>query len=166
MEINDIEILIKKFYEAQTTLEEEKLLQKYFAETRENIENFAAEKYLFANLNLSDDIEIPSDLTDKIIAKIDNANKNAASRKYPSIINLRIISAAACIALLIAITTIVLSDNEEPKFIANVNTNETEILEMLEHSFTKISGVVDDAVALLDITNEQVCEINEELNNL
>ncbi|MDR3227354.1 MAG: hypothetical protein LBT56_06750, partial [Prevotellaceae bacterium] len=102
----------------------------------------------------------------KITVKINNESKNAASRKYPSIINLRIISAAACIALLITISTIILPDNEEPKFIANVNTNETEVLQMLENSFTKISGVVDDAVALLDITSEQVCEIDEELNNL
>ncbi|MDR3226874.1 MAG: hypothetical protein LBT56_04295, partial [Prevotellaceae bacterium] len=70
MDIKEIEILIKKFYEAQTTLEEEKLLQKYFAENHENIENFAAEKYLFANLNLSEDIEIPSNLNEKITAKI------------------------------------------------------------------------------------------------
>ncbi|MDR1554187.1 MAG: hypothetical protein LBS69_12135 [Prevotellaceae bacterium] len=164
MDINEIKILLLKFYEGATTLEEETLLQKYFAENDADIEKFAAEKYLFANINLADDIEIPADLTEKISAKIDAETKRI--RKYKPTIKLRIISAAACIILLIAITSTFINNNEEPKFIANVNINETEMLEILEHSFSKISNVVDDAVILLDITDEQVCEINEVLNNL
>ncbi|MDR2651983.1 MAG: hypothetical protein LBC68_06665 [Prevotellaceae bacterium] len=166
MDINEIKILLQKFYEGETTLEEEKLLQKYFAENDNNIETFATEKYLFANLNLANDMEVPADLTEKINAKIDAEAKLTRIRKYPKTIILRMISAAACIVLLIAITATLINNNEEPKFIANVNINETEMLEILEYSFSKISNVVDDAVVLLDITDEQVCEINEVLNNL
>ncbi|MDR1983569.1 MAG: hypothetical protein LBQ28_01920 [Prevotellaceae bacterium] len=161
-----IKTLLQKFYDGNTSIEEEKLLQKYFAENDENTEDFAADKHLFANINLASDIATPADLTEKINAKIDYANKNTRSHKYLHLINLRIISAVACIALLISITAIVLLNSEKPKFIANINTNEAEIIEMLEHSFAKISNVVDDAVAMLDVADEQVCEINEVLNNL
>jgi hypothetical protein len=164
MDTNEIKILIDKFYEGETTLEEEKLLQKYFAENGNNTESFAAEKYLFANINYADNVEIISDLTQKIIAKIDDADKKQ-TRKFLPAISLRLISAAACIIILIAVIATV-SNIEEPKFVANINTNEAEILEMLEDSFSKISTVVDDAVAMLDITGEQVCELNEELSNL
>ncbi|MDR2293359.1 MAG: hypothetical protein LBE11_07805 [Prevotellaceae bacterium] len=166
MDIIEIKKLLQKFYEGETTLEEEKHLQKYFAENNENIENFAAEKYLFANLNLADNIEIPSDLIEKINAKTDTEIKNMRMHNYLSSIKLRLISAAACIILLISVMLTIINGKNEPKFIANVDTNETEMLEILDRSFSRISNVVDDAVVLLDITDEQVCEINEVLNNL
>ncbi|MDR1198878.1 MAG: hypothetical protein LBK94_07720 [Prevotellaceae bacterium] len=165
MNITEINSLLKKFYEGETALEEEKLLQEYFARNNENIENHKAEKYLFANLNLAENIEVPVDLTEKISAKIDAEIKNI--RKYRPAIKLRMTGIAASIALLISITAAVINSNsEQPKFIANVNINETEMMEMLEHSFSKISNVVDDAIVLLDVTGEQVCEINEVLNSL
>jgi hypothetical protein len=165
MNITEINTLLKKFYEGETTLKEEKMLHKYFAENNENIENFAAEKYLFANINLAADMEIPADLTEKISAKINAEAKSI--RKYQPSIKLRMLSIAACIALLISITvTIINSNSGQPKFIANVNINETEMMEILEHSFSEISNMVDDATVLLDVTGEQVCEINEVLNNL
>ncbi|MDR2127221.1 MAG: hypothetical protein LBP63_10385 [Prevotellaceae bacterium] len=166
MNISEIKTLLQKFYGGETNLEEEKRLQKYFAENNDNIENFAAEKYLFANLNLADTVEIPADLIAKISAKIDSEPKNTHLSKYLAATKLRIISIAACIALFISITATIISSGDEPKFIANVNVNETEMLEILAQSFSKISNVVDDAVVLLDITDEQVCEINEVLNNL
>jgi hypothetical protein len=166
MDITEIKILLQKFYEGKTTLEEEKLLQKYFAENKDNIENFAAEKYLFANLNLADIVETPSDLTEKISAKIDAEIKNMHVSKHLPAIKLKLISVAACIILLISITATIISTSDKPKFIANVDTNETEMLEILASSFSKISNMVDDAVVMLDITDEQVCEINEVLNNL
>ncbi|MDR0420735.1 MAG: hypothetical protein LBH30_04695 [Prevotellaceae bacterium] len=165
MNITELKTLLQKFYEGETTLEEEKLLQKYFAQNDEDIENFEAEKYLLTNLNLAENIEIPAYLTEKISAKIDSEVKNI--RKYQSAIKLRIISIAACIALLVSVTaTFINSNSEQPKFIANININETEMMEILEHSFLKISNVVDDAFVLLDVTGEQVCEIDEVLNNL
>jgi hypothetical protein len=166
MDITEIKTLLQKFYEGETTLEEEKLLQKYFVQNNGSIENFAAEKYLFANLNLADNVEIPSDLTEKISAKIDTEVKKMNARKPLSTIKLRLISAAACIILLISITVTIITGNDKPKFIANIATNETEMLEILASSFAEISNVVDDAVVMLDITDEQVCEINEVLNNL
>ncbi|MDR1347005.1 MAG: hypothetical protein LBJ63_01040 [Prevotellaceae bacterium] len=164
MNITEINALLKKFYEGETALEEEKLLQEYFARNSGNIENLEAEKYLFANLSLAESIEIPVDLTEKISAKIDTEAKNM--RKFQPSIKLRMTSIAAGIALLISIATVINSNIEQPKFIANIDINETEMMEMLEHSFSKISNVVDDAIVLLDVTGEQVCEINEVLNSL
>ncbi|MDR0754461.1 MAG: hypothetical protein LBF04_03640 [Prevotellaceae bacterium] len=166
MDITEIKTLLQKFYEGETTLEEEKLLQKYFAESKDNIENFAAEKYLFANLKFAENIEIPSDLTEKISAKTDDEIKNIRTHKYLLSTKLRLMSAAACIVLLISVMATFITGHDEPKFIANVDTNEAEMLEILSRSFSSISNVVDDAVVLLDITDEQVCEINEVLNNL
>jgi hypothetical protein len=165
MNITEIKTLLGKFYEGETTLEEEKYLQKYFAGNAENIENFAFEKYLFANLNFADDIEIPADLAENISAKIDNEAQKRIIKFRPAI-KLQIISAVACIILLISITATIIKSNEKSKFIANININETEMMEILEHSFSRISNVVDDAFVFLDITGEQVCEINEVLNNL
>ena len=161
MNVNEIKTLLEKFYQGATTLDEEKLLQKYFANSNEDNENFAAEKYLFSNLNLAAGIEMPSDLTEKIVAKIDNENQKNRFQKFTLNMRLRTISVAACFALLVSATEVILFNSESPKLIANVSTSETEIIKMLENSFSKISGVVDDAVALLDITSEQVCELDE-----
>ena len=166
MTTNKIKILLAKFYQGETTLEEEKLLKKYFAEDNVDNENFNAEKYLFNKLNLSENIEIPSDLTDKIVVKIDEQSKRHNAGIFTSFINLRVISIAACCALLFSVASIVLLNSEKPKYIANVSTNEAEIIEMLENSFSKISSIVDDAVILLDVTGEQVCELSEALREL
>ena len=168
MDINEIKILLEKFYNGETSIEEEKLLQKYFAENRDNIDDFAADSFLFANIN-TEDIEIPTELTQDIIAKIDNQNKliNLQIPKHRRRINLWTASlAAACATILISITAINFSHSAMPKFISNVDISELEVIEMLEDSFLKISDVVDEAVILLDVANERVCEINEELSQL
>lgn len=163
MNTSEIKTMLEKFYQGTTTLEEEKLLQKYFSSEHADTESFAVEKHLFGMLNLSENIEIPSDLTEKIITKIDSESSNIM---FMSAIRFRKISIAACFALLFAIGATFLLKTEQPKFIANISTNETEIMEMLESSFSKISGVVDDAVTMLDITQEEVCELNEALGEL
>ena len=165
MNINEIKALLEKFYQGETTLDEEKLLQKYFANSEADTESFAAEKYLFSKLNLAENIETPSDLTKKIAAKIDAENKKSRMKTFVSYAALRTISIAACFALLISVTATLFFKSEKPVYIANVSTNETELIEMLENSFSKISNIVDDAVVLLDITNEQVCELNETLGS-
>jgi len=168
MNTNEINSLLEKFYQGETTLEEEKLLQKHFAENNDDNENFAAEKYLFSKLNLAENIEMPSGLTDKIVAMIDSGNKKRNTVKFTSFMWLRAVSIAACCALLLSVSAMILfnGNGDEPKYIANVSTSEIELMEMLEHSFSKISTVVDDAFAVLDVTGEQVCEFTEALGKL
>jgi hypothetical protein len=163
MNINEIKVLLEKFYKGETTLDEERLLQKYFTDSNTDNENYAAEKYLFSKLILAENIEMPSNLTKKIAAKIDEETKKNNAARFISFARLRTISVAACLVLMFSLTATLLFKSETPVFIANVHTNETEIIEMLENSFSKISNVVDDAAVLLDITNEQVCELNETL---
>jgi hypothetical protein len=170
MNINEIKILLEKFYAGETSIEEEKRLQKYFVENHDNVDDFAAEKYLFANISV-DDVEIPVGLTGNIIAKIDEASKKELATKH-IFTHLRRINlwtsslAAAYVAILISIAVLNFSEKEMPKFIANVDMSEFEVIKMLEDSFSEISNVVDEAVILLDVANERVCEINEELNQL
>lgn len=72
MNATEISKLLGKYYEGETSLEEEVILSEYFA--TENVpEEFAAEKEIFRHYSLSDEIPEPSDdLEKRIISALDS----------------------------------------------------------------------------------------------
>jgi len=94
----DIEQLIKKFYEGDTTQEEERFLTNYFLNEKNVDEYWKDEQQLFRLLH-AEQIQIPNDVSERLeqsIMRLDGSKKITTRKRM----GLYWISSAAAIALL------------------------------------------------------------------
>jgi len=70
MDNRELKTLLEKYWQGETSLEEEKSLKKWFANNsgHEGLEN---EEVLFKHFQKTGEIELPGDFEDKILEKID-----------------------------------------------------------------------------------------------
>ena len=73
MELSKVEILVEKYHNGETSLEEEKILRDFFINTEEVPVHLLPEKEFFAMINLASEEEIPFDnFMEDLEAVIDN----------------------------------------------------------------------------------------------
>lgn len=80
MNRNNIDLLIQKYYDGDTILDEEKQLLDYF--TNETVPpHLEKEKALFLALHTKETIEVPHDLESRLASMIDRLDKETMPRK-------------------------------------------------------------------------------------
>lgn len=80
MNRNNIDLLLQKYYDGDTTLDEEKQLLDYF--TNETVPpQLEKEKALFLALHAKETIEVPHDLEARIVSMIDQLDEKAKTTK-------------------------------------------------------------------------------------
>ena len=79
--------MLERFYGGETSLEEEKMLRDYFASNKVP-EELIPDKDLFQSFeDGADSVEVPSDLNQKILSSIDQAERRETARlhqRHPS----------------------------------------------------------------------------------
>ena len=86
--IEEIRKMLERFYQGNTTLEEEKMLQEYFSSNTVH-EEFIPDKELFQSFGTeSESIYVPDDLNQKIIASIDQVDRKATKTRRISLFSL------------------------------------------------------------------------------
>lgn len=100
MELNEIKILLEKYYEGLTSIEEEYALRNFFAQ--QNVpDEMASDRELFSHLDTeSKIIPVSSQLPDKLESWIDRRNKNEQKTRYIRL-GYKLASIAAGIAILV-----------------------------------------------------------------
>ena len=86
--LEEIRKMLDRFYQGQTTLEEEKILEEYFSSTTVP-EEFIPDKDLFQSfIEGEDSVVVPADLNQKIIASIDQVERKATRTRRISVFSL------------------------------------------------------------------------------
>ena len=102
--INNIKQLLEKFYEGQTSLEEESHLKEYFA--GDSIpEGLLEDKELFVSMDAADDqVQIPGDLNTRLITTINEAERKETRVKRINLYSLSGLAAGLLIIFTVYIT--------------------------------------------------------------
>ena len=75
--VNDIRLMLERFYRGETSLEEEQRLRDWFASASVP-EDLIPDQELFRSLEMATEtVDVPADLDQKIIAGIDQAERRA-----------------------------------------------------------------------------------------
>lgn len=165
--IKEIESLLVEFYNGNTTIEQEKRLQKYFCELPYIPDNLKADKELIDNLRFTEcTTEFPQDLESKLSSKIDQW----ASKDKKIIHGIRwkwATGIAASIAIIIiSLTTILVSENSEKDMTekysqAQIDANYMEA----QKALIMVSQNLNRAEKINRKATEAICMTQEEIKN-
>ena len=99
--LEEIRKVLERFYQGETTLEEEKQLEEYFSSTAVP-EELLPDKELFLGLTEADDqIHVPSDLNQKVLSTLEQVERKEVRTRRISLFSLS--GLAAGILVLIAV---------------------------------------------------------------
>lgn len=122
--IKDIRRLLEKFYRGESTLEEERMLQQYFASTPVP-EELIPDKELFEAFGEgADQVEVPEDLNGKILSSINRLEKKETRTRRISIYSLS--GLAAGLLVMIAVYLFFLRDDNRSLIASNQMTDTYE----------------------------------------
>ena len=97
--LKEIRKMLDRFYQGQTTLEEEKILEEYFSSTTVP-EEFIPDKDLFQSfIEGEDSVVVPADLNQKIVASIDQVERKATRTRRISVFSLSGLAAGLIIMI-------------------------------------------------------------------
>ena len=100
MKREELKELLEKYYDGQTSAEEEERLKKYFS-GKDILSGFEAEKEIFSHYTVSENIPVPSvDFEDRIFGNIDDLERKEKNKSVKKRY-ITVISAAATILLLV-----------------------------------------------------------------
>lgn len=100
MKREELKELLEKYYDGQTSAEEEERLKKYFT-GKDILPGFEAEKEIFSHYTVSEIIPVPSvDFEDRIFGNIDDLERKEKNKSVKKRY-ITVISAAATILLLV-----------------------------------------------------------------
>jgi hypothetical protein len=120
--LEQIRKMLERFYLGESTLEEEKKLQEYFASTTVP-EELIPDKELFLNFNSGNEsITVPGDLNKKIIATIDDVERKAVRTRRISMFSLS--GLAAGLMAMIAVYLFYFRD-DNPTLLSSVEWTDT-----------------------------------------
>ena len=120
--LEQIRKMLERFYLGESTLEEEKKLQEYFASTTVP-EELIPDKELFLNFNSGNEsIRVPGDLNKKIIATIDDVERKAVRTRRISMFSLS--GLAAGLLAMIAVYLFYFRD-DKPTLLSSVEWTDT-----------------------------------------
>lgn len=143
-DIDEIKRLLDAYYEGNTSIEQEKLLCDFFATATDLPAEFEPDRELFATLQaaIETDIDIPSDLEQRLISHIDNLEANETDSRKKWIKSFAAISAAASIVILFVIALKFIPGKELSEELSGV----TAVIEEIEE--------VDDSTEAVDIVQK------------
>ena len=144
--IEEIRKMLDRFYQGETTLEEEKLLLGYFSSTKVP-EELIPDKDLFLSFGSGDEtISVPADLNKKIIATIDQVEKKAIRTHRISIFSLS--GLAAGLLVMIAV------------YLFYVRYDSKELI-----ASTQITDTYDDPMEAYEEAKRTMAYVSSKLNS-
>jgi hypothetical protein len=174
MEIKNIEILLKDFYEGNTSLEQEKKLLSFF-ESDEVPDSLQKEKILFLSCYKTEESVVPVSLKDKLESLIDNEAQKSEKRRFKGrsvrVNWLRYSAVAAGLLLLITIglntyeTEIsnIYTDTYSNPYDAYRETQKalTMVSKNLNKGYTEVENASIEIGKAQDILNEQLNKVSK-----
>ncbi len=140
MDTRKIEILLDKYYRAETTLDEEEILKKYFLENKSVEDKFKSAREQFLLMANVSQVNKPSDHFDEKIKKIIDST-TTLSLNFPNKTNwLKFAGIAAGILLVVGVTyRIFIYNNNQPDTFPNKEVAYTETQDILLYVSTYLN---------------------------
>jgi hypothetical protein len=144
--LEEIRKMLDRFYQGETTLEEEKMLEDYFASTKVP-EELIPDKDLFQAMSTGNEsIPVPSDLNQKIIGALDQVEKKATRTRRISLYSLS--GLAAGLLIMIAV------------YLFYFRTEETTLL-----GSSQMEDTYDDPMEAYEEAKRTLAYVSAKLNN-
>lgn len=166
MELNHIDLLLRKYYEGESTPEEEKLLLDYFS--TESVPSYLQkEKELFLALYSKEESCIPDGLESRLSDCIDLwAKQESIPVKQKKSVYLRWAAIAACLILAVSVTLFVshqrtIQKNAE---LAKLESNQ-EIYEQTKLALALVSNKLNAGIDQVQQTKSELDKANKILNS-
>ena len=163
--IEEIRKMLERFYQGNTTLEEEKMLQEYFSSNTVH-EEFIPDKELFQSFGTeSESIYVPDDLNQKIIASIDQVDRKATKTRRISLFSLSGLAAGLLVMIAVYLFYIrtdgpsLLAYEEAKRTLAYVSTKLNSGTSELEH-VRQVSKTASDPLRSLSKINKGSKELS------
>lgn len=152
MDTNNIKQLLERFYQGETSLEEEKMLTDFFL--RDDVpDEFLTDKKLFHALN-DHSVEVPRDSAQAIESLIDSFETESASDKKAKTLHIKYwaIGVAASLALIVGLSLFQKSQPTEQTLFTDTYKNSDEAylatinaLQLFSDNFSKGTESVEKA---------------------
>lgn len=165
--IKEIRKILYRFYQGNTTLEEEKMLHDYFTTTTVH-EDFIPDKELFLSLSTDNEaIAVPFDLNQKILDAVDLAEKKFNRTRRISLFSLS--GLAAGLLVMIAVYLFYIRSDEPSRLASNQMTdtfeNPMDAYEEAKRTLAFISVKLNNGTRELEPIH-QVAKTADPLNSL
>lgn len=166
MRIEEIEKLLAKFYEGNTTESQEETLRYYF-ETQEVAEHLQKEKALFLSFRPDDCVEVPAGLEDKLTRMIDEKDEEARLffRRNRTQRNWRWVRGIAASLLLLfgigyGISSYQNNHMEPPQ---DTFSNPQEAYKVLEATLLEVSADLNSGLSQMKDSRSEIKRIHKEI---
>lgn len=163
MKETDIKILLERFYEGTTTLEEEKILSEFLLQNDNISPVFEPDKKLFKALNGINEQTPSQEFENNIESFIDNLDNQ--SRKTVPIWSIgwkKTASIAAAVIVMIA--SGISYNNYETRQKNAMSLSQEQVYNEAERALVLLSQNLNKGVSKVDIAEKQVDKVNEILN--
>jgi hypothetical protein len=170
MDSQKIKILLEKYYNGETSLDEEKILREHFRQQNSH-DNHVVDKQII-NYFDSGKIHVPPDLTQELSNAIENEWKNETKHRFIKI--LKWTSAIAAIFIL-AIAIVIFNKKDNPPLLADTYKSQEEAYaqtkQVLLFISYKMNKKANGLKYLSNIDNSlnpitELSKINETLNSI
>lgn len=155
MDSQKIKILLDKYYQGETTLEEEKLLKEYFSQNNPSDIDFA-DKHL-VDFFLASKTPVPEDLNDQLDALIETEWERETKLKFTTIIKW---AGSVAAVLIITLGVLFYEKKETPVVLADSYKNPQEAYEETKKVLLFISNKMNKNTSNL----KYLSEIDNSLN--
>jgi hypothetical protein len=158
-----IKELLDKFYDGNTTPEEEHIILECLK--NEDIgESRVGERRLFEALYDPSEIPLPEGLSERLERRIDeHISKSAPSRTNIRKLYLSIGSVAAAVLLCVSLF-FVFQKPSSPIFMANTDMDETEAVAIAVEALIQVSSKLNEGLSPLEKVSESIDKTNELIN--
>lgn len=173
MKTEDIKQLLEKYYEGETSREEEQLLYDYFS--KEDVDpELLNEAYIFMQIREGDGGEVPPMLESDLVSLIDHLaeKEKQQTQLEPAKKKNRLIlwatTVAACAAILISVMVIFdkpQTGGNTPEFAQDTFTDPNEAYSEAEKALQLIALNLNKGLSKLEESNDDIQKANEVLNN-
>ena len=163
MNLTKIRILLEKFYDGESTLEEENQLIIFFS-SEDIPESLESDKKLFLSMKCKDsDIKVPDDLNDNISDFIDelttqDKQENKIKRVNLFTTHVRIFSIAASIIILFGIGWFINDNNTKPK---DTFTNPIEAYNETQRILSYVASNLKNGEKAMAISEEKIGKVKK-----
>lgn len=156
MKKEEIENILARFYEGQTSEEEEETLRRFFLAADNLPDDLQAERDLFLSMrgNSKEDILVPEELEETLEALIDR--KVSVLRRHW----LRWGSIAASFLLLVSLGVLLSAPGQEPK---DTFTDPEDAHRALQAIFTEMSQTWGEGMAQIEASQRDIMVANREI---
>lgn len=163
MELTQVKILLKKYYQSETTANEEKQLKDYF-NTHEVPDELKVDRYLFQSLSdFSNEQGVSDDVSAEIISYINDYEQDRKSAKLTFRKKLTIyLSAAASIAILLTASLFIYQNRQYDEDRMGTITDPEKAYEQTKETLMYVSSLMNKSKQYLEPL-EKFSEAEEEM---